>query len=205
MQEDGFHFCSPMAVLLQVNGLGDCGSWQQQQQKGKKKRYQIRQRKGWELRLGKRIYFYGYYRDVFFPSPHPHLYPSHLLLFFPPSSNVSVPCCYTISHLLMVFKWSQSFSLLHLIKRSSELIECVKFVCGRTHMRIHILHYNAKKKKRNEPRTRHNELLIMCFGGSCYSFFHSVWTCLSDSSLVKTRQQNPLNSLPQIYKKLSVV
>lgn len=35
------------------------------------------------------------------------------------SSNVSVPCCYTISHLLMVFNWSQSFPLLHLIKRSS--------------------------------------------------------------------------------------
>lgn len=47
----------------------------------------------------------------FSPSPHPHLYPSHLLLFFfSSSSNVSVPCCYTISHLLMVFNWSQSFS-----------------------------------------------------------------------------------------------
>lgn len=88
------------------------------------------------------------------------------------SSNVSVPCCYTTSHLLMVFNWSQSFSLLRLIKRSSELIECVKSVCGCMHMRVHILHYNPKKEgELDEPRARHNEMLIMCFGGFLTFFF----------------------------------
>lgn len=121
--------------------------------------------------IGGENYFYGYYRDVFFPPvPTPHLYPSHLLLLFSPSSNVSVPCCYTISHLFKVFNRSQSFSMLHLIKRSSVLIRCVTIVlrvwghaylCTRSSLQCQI-------GKRNEPRARHNEMLIICFGGSCY-------------------------------------
>lgn len=115
------------------------------------------------------------------PSPHPHLYPSHLLSFFPPSSNVSVSCCYTISHLLMVFNWSSNWShflCCVLIKRSSELIKSVKSVCGWMHMRVH---YNPKRgaeRELNKPRIRHNELLIMCFGGSWHPFFLFCVNCL---------------------------
>lgn len=143
--------------------------------------------------IGGENYFYGYNRDVFFfsPSPHPPSLPVSSPPVISPSSNVYVPCCYTISHLFKVFNRSQSFSMLHLIKRSSVFIRCVRIVLRVWEHAYPCTHSSLQCQigKRNEPRARHNEMLIICFGGSCYFFYFfssPFWTCLSDSSLVKT-------------------
>lgn len=186
----GFCSCSPMLVLSQVNGAGDCRSWQQRQQKWRKSISRLDWEKGWELRLGERIIsmvttvmlFFGGFFCVcvwggfccfFSPVPTPHLYPSHLLLLFLPLLMSKSPCCYTISHLFKVFNRSQSFSMLHLIKRSSVFIKCVRIVLRVWEHAYPCTHYSLQCQigKRNEPRARHNEMLIICFGGSCYCLF----------------------------------
>lgn len=195
----GFCSCSPMLVLSEVNGAGDCRSWQQRQQKWRKSISRLDWRKDESSDWGRELFLWLQPWCFFFfsPSPHPPSLPVSSPPVISPSSNVYVPCCYTISHLFKVFNRSQSFSMLHLIKRSSVFIRCVRIVLRVWEHAYPCTHSSLQCQigKRNEPRARHNEMLIICFGGSCYFFLFffffsflnlSVWLLISKNLTAKS-------------------